>query len=55
MGKGCEPLTENLIQELLNKEFGGLTEGELRKFAKEGYTYNRKRNSIFGPLDSYGF
>jgi hypothetical protein len=45
-GADSEPLTEELIQELIAK---GWPEEDLRVLAGEGQTYCRPRNSLMGP------
>jgi hypothetical protein len=53
LGEGNEPLTEDLIKELVQK---GWPEADLREFARGGAEYCRPRKSIvyppeFGGLD----
>ena len=45
---GLEPLTEELISELVEK---GMPEGDLRFAARSGATYNRQRNSLIMPTE----
>lgn len=42
--EGQEPLTDELIQELVKKY--GMPEGDLRELQKMGATYCRERNSF---------
>ena len=46
--EGCEPITEVLIAELIQK---GFTEKDLREFQAMGSVYSRPRNSFILPAD----
>ena len=45
-GKGTEELTNQLVEELVGK---GWERKRLVEYKKQGFRYNRKRNSMFDP------
>jgi hypothetical protein len=47
LGKDNEPLTDELIEELIKTQ--GIPENDLRELQKMGATYCRPHNSFFTP------
>jgi len=52
LGKGLEPVTEELIQELLKQ--GEFKEDDLRTFQEMNFRYSRERGSFFSPPEGTG-
>jgi hypothetical protein len=50
LGQGTEPLTDELIRELVAK---GWQEQELRSMKETGAMYSRPRNSLIFPTESF--
>lgn len=53
LGEGLEPLTDDLINELV--EIQRMPKKDLFEFRKKGAQYSRPRNSIVFPLVYEGF
>ena len=53
LGEGLEPLTDDLINELV--EIQRMPKKDLLEFRKKGAQYSRPRNSIVFPLVYEGF